>query len=299
MSERIIYPLMLVALGLGWGATQPLGKIATETGHGPFGLIFWQLVVCVIVLGAITLVRGKGLVLTPAALRFSVIVAVMGTLVPNATFYISVEKLPAGVMSILISAVPMLAFPLALALGMDRFSWLRLMGLVLGLAGVGLIAAPDAGVATAGTLALLPLALVGPLFYALEATYVARHGTAEMDAVQAMFMASLVGLLICTPIMLLLGHWFNPLAEFGRPEAALTLSSAIHALCYAGYVWLAARAGSVFAAQCSYIVTGAGVFWAMALLGEQFSPIVWVSLVLMLCGVALVTPRGRGRAAVA
>ena len=35
----------------------------------------------------------------------------MGTLIPNATFYISVERLPAGIMSILISTIPLMAFP--------------------------------------------------------------------------------------------------------------------------------------------------------------------------------------------
>ena len=108
---------LLVTLGLGWGMTQPLGKMATEDGHGPFGLIFWQLVVCVLVLGAICLPKGKGLVFTPAALRFYVVVAALGTLIPNATFYISVARLPAGVMSMIISAVPMIAFPLSVLPG--------------------------------------------------------------------------------------------------------------------------------------------------------------------------------------
>lgn len=287
---------VLVALGLGWGMTQPLGKIATTTGHGAFGLIFWQLVVCVLVLGGLSLWRGKGLVLTRPALTFAVVVAVLGTLVPNATFYISVARLPAGIMSILISAVPMLSFPIALALGMDRFSALRLTGLSMGLAGVALIALPGAGLHAAGLTAFIPLALVGPLFYAVEANYVARFGTAGMDAVQAMFMASLVGLILCLPLTLAAGQMFNPIADFGRPEAALLVSSVVHGLCYAGYVWLAARAGAVFAAQCSYLVTIAGVFWAMALLGERLPPQVWVSLVLMLAGVALVSPRGSGRA---
>lgn len=287
---------VLFALGMGWGMTQPLGKIATTTGHGPFGLIFWQLVICVLVLGGVSLMRGKGLLLTRAALVFAVVVAILGTLVPNATFYISVERLPAGIMSILISAVPMLSFPIALMLGMDRFSALRLAGLSLGLGGVALIALPGAGLHAAGLSAFIPLALVGPLFYAVEANYVARFGTAGMDAVQAMFMASLVGLILCLPLALASGQMFNPVADFGRAEAALVVSSVVHALCYAGYVWLAARAGAVFAAQCSYLVTVAGVFWAMALLGERLPPQVWVSLVLMLAGVAMVSPRGSGRA---
>ncbi|AWB50201.1 EamA family transporter [Gemmobacter aquarius] len=288
---------MLVVLGLGWGSTQPLGKMATMTGHGPFGLIFWQLVVCVAVLGGLTALRGKGLVLNRRTLRFYLVVAVMGTLVPNATFYISAARLPSGIMSIIISAVPMLAFPLALALGMERFAVKRLVGLLLGLAAVGIIAAPGAVLPDPAMAAFLPIALIGPLFYAMEATYVARNGTEGLDAVQAMFGASVAGLILCTPVTLGTGQFIDPFAGFGRAEAALVASSVIHALMYSGYVWLASRAGSVFAAQCSYLVTGAGIFWAMALLGERFSPFVWLAVVLLLCGVALVNPRETGRKA--
>lgn len=295
--RRRLYVAMLGILGLGWGSTQPLGKMATMSGHGPFGLIFWQLVICVLVLGALSAARGKVLVINRATLRFYVIVAVMGTLVPNATFYISAARLPSGIMSIIISAVPMLAFPLALLLGMERFSAKRLLGLLLGLAAVGVIAAPGAVLPDPAMVAFLPVALVGPLFYAMEATYVARFGTAGLDAVQAMLGASVVGLVLCLPITLATGQFVDPFAGFGRAELALIASSAIHALMYAGYVWLASRAGSVFAAQCSYIVTGAGIVWAMALLGERFSPFVWLAVVLLLCGVALVSPRETGRAA--
>lgn len=287
---------LLVTLGLGWGMTQPLGKMATEDGHGPFGLIFWQLVVCVLVLGAICLPKGKGLVFTPEALRFYVVVAALGTLIPNATFYLSVARLPAGVMSMIISAVPMIAFPLAVMLGMERFGWLRLLGLCMGLAGVSLLAAPGAVLPGAMMMAFLPVAMIGPLCYALEGLFVARNGTAGMDAVQAMFGASVVGLVACVPLALMTGQMFNPFVGFGRPEAALAFSSAVHALMYAAYVWLAFRAGAVFASQCSYIVTGAGIFWAMVLLGERFPPSLWLALVLLLSGVALVSPRDRPQA---
>jgi drug/metabolite transporter (DMT)-like permease len=297
MTDRRLFLLTLLALGIGWGATQPLGKMATMSGHPPFGLIFWQLVVCVIVLGTITLARGKRFVRTPSAMRFYVVVAILGTLVPNATFYISVAKLPAGIMSILISGVPLLAFPIALVLGIDRFSPTRLLGLLLGLTGVALIAVPRAGLPDPAMAAFLPLAMIGPLFYAMESTYVARWGMAGMDPVQAMFGASLVGLILCLPLTLGTGQFIDPRFDWGRPELALVLSSSLHALLYAAYVWLASRAGAVFAAQSSYIVTGSGVFWAMVLLGERFSPWVWLSLVVMLSGVALVSPRETGRAA--
>lgn len=282
----------LVLLGVGWGSTQPLGKIAASTGHPPFALILWQLVICVVVLGTLTLVRGKGLVLTPRALMFYIVVAILGTLVPNLAFYISVHRLPAGIMSILISTVPLMAFPLNLALGSDRFEGKRLVGLLLGLAGVAIIAAPGASLEP-GMVAFLPLALVGPCFYALEGTFVARYGTAGMDPVQAMFGTSIVGVLMCLPLVWLTGSWVSPMPPWGKAEGALVLSSALHGLLYAGYVGLAARSGAVFASQSSYIVTAAGLCWAMLLLGERFSPLVFLALAVMLLGVTLVKPRAR------
>jgi drug/metabolite transporter (DMT)-like permease len=282
----------LVVLGVGWGSTQPLGKIAASSGHPPFALILWQLVICVLVLGALTLARGKGLLLTRRALVFYVVVAVLGTLVPNATFYISVHRLPAGIMSILISTVPLMAFPLSLALRTDRFEVKRLVGLLLGLTGVAIIAAPGASLGP-GMAAYLPLALIGPLFYAMEGTFVARYGMAGMDPLQAMFGASLAGLMLCVPLVFLTGGWVSPMPPWGLPEAALLGSSALHALLYAGYVAMAARSGAVFASQTSYIVTAAGLCWAMLLLGERFSPLVFLAMVVMLAGMALVRPRPR------
>ena len=282
---------ILLAMGIGWGSTQPLGKIAASTGHQPFGLIFWQLVVCVLVLGAIALARGQRLPLTGRALQFYVVVALLGTLVPNYTFYLSVTRLPAGIMSVITASIPLIAFPMALALGLDRFSLLRLTGLCRGLLGVALIAAPGGALPDPAMAAYLPLAMVGPLFYAMEGTYVARSGMAGMDAVQAMLGASLAGVILCLPLALATGQFFMMPLVPGRAEVALILSSAAHALIYATYVWLAARAGAVFAGQVSYVVTVAGVFWAMVLLGERLPGAIWISVVLMLGGMFLVRPR--------
>jgi drug/metabolite transporter (DMT)-like permease len=291
LSVRAGYVAMLVAMGLGWGSTQPLGKIAVSTGHRQFGLIFWQLVLGALLLGAVLLVRGKSIPLTKATLRFAVVIALIGTIIPNSTFYYSVAHLPSGIMSILISTVPLMAFPVALMLGMDRFSAGRMAGLFCGLMGVALIALPEASLPSGAMVAYLPIAMIGPLFYALEGNYVARFGTAGMDAVQAMFLASVVGAMAMLPVALGSGQWIDPTAAWGQAEVALVLGSVVHTLCYCSYVWLAGRAGAVFAAQTSYIVTGTGVIWAMLLLGERFSPWVWAALAIMFLGLFLVQPR--------
>ncbi len=276
-----------------WGLSQPLGKLAVSTGHGHFGIIFWQLVIGALLLGPAAVLRPVRL--TRRALTFALVVAVVGTLVPNTTFYISVARLPAGVMSILIAIVPMLAFPIALALGMDRMDAGRLVGLALGLAGVALIALPEASLPDPAMAAFLPVALIGPLFYALEGNFVARFGTGGMGAVQAMALVSVVGALMALPLALATGQFIDPIRPWGIAEWAILTGSATHALAYSAYVWLAARAGAVFASQCSYIVTGTGVLWAMAILGERFSPWVWAALAVMLGGLALVQPRAPRR----
>ena len=285
------YYAVLLGLGLGWGCTQPLGKIATSTGHPPLGLLFWQSVVCVLVLGGLTLGRGKSLPLHPAALRFYVVVAFLGTLIPNYTFYTSIAHLPSGIMSIMISTIPMIALPIGLVLRTEKVTPRRLIGLLLGLVGVLLIVVPQASLPDKAMLAFLPVALIGPLFYAMENTYVARTGLAGMDPLQAMFGTSIVALVLCVPAMALTGQWMAMPLVPGQAEGALILSSTIHAILYAIFVWLASKTGAVFASQSSYIVTATGMVMAMLLLGERFSPWVFAAAAVMICGIALVRPK--------
>jgi drug/metabolite transporter (DMT)-like permease len=291
LSRRAFFVLLLLLMGLAWGSTQPLGKIAVSTGYRQFGLIFWQLSIGVIVLGALVCLRRRPVPLTRQTLGFAAIIALIGTIIPNSAFYHAVAHLPAGIMSILISTVPLLAFPIALLLRTDRFSPIRALGLGFGILGVLLIALPGTSLPSRAMIAYLPIALIGPLFYALESNYVGRFGTAGMDAVQAMFLASCVGAVMVLPMAILSGQWINPLHPWGRAEWALVASSVVHSIAYSTFVWLASQAGAVFAAQTSYIVTGTGVIWAMLLLGERFSPWVWAALAVMLAGMTLVQPR--------
>src|SRR4028118_320679 len=108
-ARRLLYVAVLVACGVSWGSTQSLGKLAVSTGHGAWGLIFWQFVIGSAVMGAAALLRGRRLVVTRRSLVFAVVVALTGTLLPSTTFYLAVAHLPAGIMSLLISTVPLAA----------------------------------------------------------------------------------------------------------------------------------------------------------------------------------------------
>lgn len=296
MTVRPAYLAVLVGSGLLWGLGQPFGKIAVSTGYQSFGLVFWQMAIICALMGSTMVLRGRPVRLTPGTLTFGLVVAVLGTVVPGFTFFLAVTHLPAGVMSIGIATVPLFALPIAVALGQDRFSALRIGGLLLGLLGVIVLAAPQGALPVGVNPWWLLVALVGPLFYACESNFVARFGMAGMDPVQALFLASGIAGLIVLPLALASGQFINPFHPWGAAEVALVASALANAVAYAAYVWLAASAGAVFASQSSYIVTGSGVVWAMVILHERPSPWIWAALALMLAGVALVQPRNPVRA---
>ena len=289
--ELAFYTCILLAMGAGWGVTQPLSKIAVSEGYRHFGLIFWQLLISAVVLGTVSALRGKRLGLSRAQLGVYAVIALIGTIVPNSASYQAIRELPSGVISILLSIIPMIAFPIALALQLERFNLRRFAGLAVGLVGVLLLVVPDASLPDPAMLAWIPLALVAPLCYAFEGNYVAKWGTAGLDPIQVLFGASLFGAVVTLPLAMATGQFISPFPPWTAPDYALIGASVIHAIVYTAYVWLVGRAGPVFAIQVSYAVTGFGVVWAMLLLGESYSPFIWAAMLLILGGVFLVQPK--------
>jgi drug/metabolite transporter (DMT)-like permease len=291
---RLVLPVVaLVVIGAAWGASQPLSKIAVSEGYRHVGLIFWQLVIGTLVLGAITFARGKGLPLERRHLKLYAVVALVGTVLPGIASYSAAVHLPAGILSILLSSVPLLAFPVALLMGNDNFRWRRLVGLFFGLAGVALLVLPDSALPDRAQAVWIPVALLSSAFYAFEGNYVARYGTEGLGPIQTLFGASLFGAVLVLPFALITGQFIDPRGPWGAPDYALVASSMLHAGAYSGYVWLVGAAGSVFAVQVSYSVTLFGVTWAMLFLNEAYAPLIWAALALMLVGMALVQPRPR------
>ena len=291
---RAWVPFALLAVaGAAWGGTQPLSKIAVSEGYRHFGILFWNTLVGALLLGAVLALRGRRLPLTAQSLRVYVTIALLGSVLPGISSYSAAVHLPAGVLSILLSSVPMLAFPIALVLGNDTFRWRRILGLSLGLAGVLLLVLPDTTLPDPGLTLWVGVALVSSFLYAIEGNVVARWGTAGLDPVQVLCGASLAAAVVTLPFAWMSGQWIDPRLPWGAPELAILASAALHALAYSLYVHLVGTAGAVFAVQVSYLVTLFGVGWAMLFLKETYSGYIWAALALMLAGLFFVQPRLR------
>ncbi|MEL6219975.1 MAG: DMT family transporter, partial [Pseudomonadota bacterium] len=279
------------AVGLGWGGTQLLSKIAVGSGHGAFTLAFWQSVIGVALFTAAQVASGRGLPLSRQHLIFYAVCGVLGTALPHTLSYISIRHLSVGVQSLVLATVPMMTLMLALALREERFEARRAAGIGLGLAAMLVIAVPEAGLPAETAAVWLILPIIVSLSYAAENVYIARAKPGGLDALGVMCGLSWAALLMLLPAAALEGPLLP--ATFGEAEAALVGIAVLHVLSYFGFVWLIGRAGPVFAAQVGYVVTASGVAWGMALLGERHSVWVWAALALVFAGIALVSPRER------
>jgi drug/metabolite transporter (DMT)-like permease len=282
---------ILVALGIIWGFTIPLTKIAVSTGHSPLGLIFWQMFIATIILTAITIARRIRPALTPQTLIYFLAIGLLGTIIPNSFSYLSARHLPAGVMGIVIAAVPMFSLAIALGLRIERLSFQRIVGVVLGAAAVVLLVAPETSLPDPGKAVFVLVALVAPLCYGVEGNYIAIKAPVGVDPIATLLGASVLGCLISWPLAVTTDSWVDLFAPWSRSEWALLLSSVCHVVAYTSYIWLVGKAGPVFASQVAYVVTISAVFLSALILSETYSAWVWSAMALMLAGLALVQPR--------
>jgi drug/metabolite transporter (DMT)-like permease len=285
----------LLLLGSVWGSTIVIMKHVVSTGYQPLGLIFWQLALGAVVLSTISRLQGKTLPMSLSHVQFYAIVALTGTIIPNTFSYIAAAHLSAGLLAIGIATVPMFTLITALAIRSESFNAVRMFGIGLGAVAIALILGPEADFSSQGLGLFMLLALVAPLFYGIEGNYLALKTPADMDPLITLQGASIIGLIICTPITLATDSWVDLSQTWTSVEWAILGNSILHVVAYSGYIWLVASTGAVFASQVAYIVTLSGVFLGMLILGESHSTLVWLALGFMMAGLVLVQPRSKQR----
>ena len=116
MRGTIIGYAALLAIGVSWGMTMPMTKLAVSTGHAPLGIIVWQFAIVAALLGAVMALTRIPLPRDAPALRYYAVIAFIGTIVPNSFSFLAAAQLPAGIMAIVIATVPIWALAIALVL---------------------------------------------------------------------------------------------------------------------------------------------------------------------------------------
>ena len=283
--------LILFILGLGWGLSFTLGKIAITAGGTPIGLTFWQSLFSGLILLAYVFFRHGKIIIPKIMFLPIVIITFLSVVIPNIIFYACVEHLDAGVLSISVSVIPLFTYLIAMGLRMDKFKVRRVIGLITGFCALLILILPENSLPDKRDIPWVLLALNCALCYALENIYIDRLALQNFGPIRLVCAVSFVSAIITFLLSLVMDQFFI-LQPTNLYLFISTLGLGfISATAYSIFIYLIGRAGSVFSSQVGYLVTFFGVVWGIIILGESHSVFVWISLAMIMMGIFLVQPK--------
>jgi drug/metabolite transporter (DMT)-like permease len=279
----------LMVMGAGWGGNTALAKVATLAGAPALGLALLEgigsgLIVFLLCLWTRRLPR-----LERPYLGFYIIAGLTGITVPGAVVFWVAPHIPVGILALLFTTVPLLTYGLSMLLTIERFVWIRALGLLIGLFGTALVILPDAGLPGAHAIGWTLIGFIAPALYSIQNVYIARHWPLGSDALALSCGTLIGGGIALVPAVAVTGDWMTLLPPWGVAEQAAVTMLTINGAMTAIFIWLVRFAGPVFASQTAYFVTTWGIMWGMIIYDEKHSAFVWAAVALLFAGVALVT----------
>lgn len=280
--------LMLLLLGALWGLSFSLSKIAAVGGIQPLAYAWMQSTGGALVLALICRRLGIGWELGRRHLLFFAGAALLGLVLPNINIVWTARHIPAGIMTTVVSTVPVLGYFLAVVLGIEGFRAVRAAGIALGLFGALMLVLPRTSLPSPEMAPWVALAFLTPACYAASAIFSDRFrpaGTHSLAAARGMLtLASLVTL----PLVAASDGFWPLLANPGPADYAMLGQIAITSVAYILYFEILRRAGPVYTSLVSYVVTVFGLFWGWLIFAERHSLWVWASVACVLGALLLV-----------
>ena len=266
-------------------------KIAVQNGGEPFSIAFWQALSCAVVLYTFILVKHGKLGIKKSHIQLIGLLGIFGSALPNVLFYLSADKLSAGLLAISVSFIPLLTYIFAFSLNIESFAVKRMTGVLIGAIALNLLIIPENSMPQKSNIFWILIACIASVSYAIENLLIDLKMPDDVGPVRIACGMNLMGAFLVLPFALSSSEKILP--EF--PPASLELSilglGFINAIAYSTFIFLIQRTGPVFASQTGYIVTVGGIIWGMFLFNEMHSMWVWASLSLIILGVILVSPR--------
>lgn len=238
--------------------------------------------------------RGIAMPRDPVLWKRFMIQACLNSVIPFTLIAWAERHVGAGLATILGSNAPIFAFLLALLFVRHERPTLRQsLGVAAGLAGICLVVGVDAfnGLGT-DVLAQLALVLSAVSFGA--AALFGRNFNG-LDAMVPAAGSMICGAIILLPLSLLIDRPWTLAPSAHSIAALLALAVFSTAIAFVIYFKLIQTLGSVGATAQAYVRVPIGVALGVVFLGETLSPTVWIGLVCVIAGIALMTVPGRSR----
>ena len=283
--------LALAVMGVGWGGSFSLLRLARLDGAPAIGIAFWEGFGAGALLLLYMLARRVAVPLDRASLRFYLVSGFLGIGLPICFVTWAAAYLPVGILTLTMVLVPILTYGISIPLGVERYAPVRVAGIVAGLAGIALVLLPETSLPEPRMTGFAAMAFASTVCYAIQNVYVARSTPAGMGALAMSMGTLLVGGAMLIPIMLATDSTLALLGSWGLQQWAAMGMTLINATCTIIFLRLILSAGPVFTSLTAYVMTLSGLLWGILLFDERFSGWVWAAFALLFVGVGLVGVR--------
>ncbi|WP_208117566.1 EamA family transporter [Spirabiliibacterium falconis] len=127
----------LISGGALLGLSTNIAKYAAHHGLTPLAFLFWAILGAAIALSLIGWWRGEYPPLTKRSVEYYFFAAFVSVAGSNLLLFSAIPHVGAGFVALMLTLPPLLTYLGALLLGMERFQWLRALGVVAALLGAG------------------------------------------------------------------------------------------------------------------------------------------------------------------
>ena len=291
MLTKALPWITLFYMGSVWGLSFSLGKIAVNLGGTPIGIAFWSSLFAGIILLILTTLRRRYMKFSSKNLFLFIILAMIGTAIPSVCFYYAASKIPAGVLAITVTLVPILTYAFATFLGLEKLAARRVLGILLGASAILFLVVPETSLPDRSAVIWILVACISSVCYASENIVLAVRDLEGIGPIRMACGMSLIGTLLLGIVGLSTNNLFMISIPFNNLSWIILGLAVINVTAYTLFIYTISQSGPLFASQVGYLVTLSGIFWGILLFGESNSIWVWASLLTMLIGLAFVTPK--------
>lgn len=285
----------LLVLGAVWGASYLFIGVAVPE-FGPLRLMFLR----VLIAGLLLLVVAR-LTLRQTGLRETLrlrenwrkylIVGLLNSALPFTLIAFSELRLSVSLAAILNSTTTLFTALVAAAWGSERLTGRKIMGVLLGVIGVGVLVGGAPLTLDRGILMAVLASLLAALAYGMGAVYAAKH-ISSLPAAYAST-AQLLAAAVWLVVPAAMAPAIRPSPPAVGALAALILVSTTFA--YLLYFFLLRNIGPTRTASVTFLVPVFGSTWAILFLHEPFSLSMLLGLAIILLSVGLVMGARLGR----
>jgi drug/metabolite transporter (DMT)-like permease len=283
---------MIGAMALLWGSAFLLIEIGLRS-FAPNTLVFLRMAIAAPVMLAILAVMKEKLPRDFASWRQLFILGALNAALPFILFFWGQKYLESGYASVLNATTPLWGVLVAHFLTQDeKATPMRIIGVLLGLAGIIVMVGPDAMGGLSNNLLAQIACLVSTLFYSFAAIYGRKLGQTNMTPMVVATGQVITAGLIMLPVML----WFDRpwLAAVPSTEsilAALGLGIPATAIAYLFYFKTIDRAGATNAMLVAFIMPVVAIVLGISFLGEALAQGQIIGTVLIAFGLLAIDGR--------